>query len=750
HFGMSAAIDGRSIRSLILIALFFALLFLLYPFTRTLGMLGHDSMREVVKFSGPEALFYVRTLLVQTLGLWATIMILFYGLTALTVWYVVLLLLNTRKRRGSRNLVGLISHSVPLVLSAAVAVMSVSSLTAVYATNSEEFRALGSKVEIATERFLKTATLPDRSRSIRTVVFIGESTTNLHWSLYGYPRDTNAPLSPFRDDLIVFRDVVSNSSHTGPSILAAFTVPLDGGPPSTIPDPGASVFEILRRARVSSVWLSNQERSGSFAFSSRIMTGSAEEFDFIRPEAVTHLHWREPSAFDHDLVSLARPRLDEPLDGPEILVLHSYAGHGYYCLNIPIGSRYKVDSLLEKNSSEAILGAVDEKLVDSIDCYDSAMRYVSENIASVIRQIATSDVPTLFFYFADHGESPYTGTGHDSSRHRYEHVRVPMIFYVNDALNEIDPSIRDMLTKNADGEWMLSDLGPSLLDLYGIRNDTARHHSIFAAAKDRDVRSVMARTLLSGSSGSVEIVSRDSDLPFLNDQRNSGDFRGELDLLRENKRMLDRSGAHACLHRANSIAKAIRGAFAVQCIEADVVLGNGEAPPQIHHPPARATGFDLGTLLRIATSYSSHLWLDVKDLTDANCSILEGELAKIDTTAIGNLLVEFPTNININPRLQACAERLRTLGAEISYYLPRLCSSGEGDCGNQLADVRERLGSGIFTGVSFDRKSLNVVRSEPLFRKFRWHTWGYRYNELPEDPENYDFVIYQNSLDGTI
>jgi len=46
------------------------------------------------------------------------------------------------------------------------------------------------------------------------IVIIGESTSNWHMQLYGYNRETNPLLSKIKDELIIFKDVISPNTHT--------------------------------------------------------------------------------------------------------------------------------------------------------------------------------------------------------------------------------------------------------------------------------------------------------------------------------------------------------------------------------------------------------------------------------------------------------------------------------------------------------------------------------------------------------
>ena len=52
------------------------------------------------------------------------------------------------------------------------------------------------------------------------IVHIGESTSSMNWSLYGYFRDTNPRLMSLdENELMIFRNIFSTHTHTTPSLL---------------------------------------------------------------------------------------------------------------------------------------------------------------------------------------------------------------------------------------------------------------------------------------------------------------------------------------------------------------------------------------------------------------------------------------------------------------------------------------------------------------------------------------------------
>lgn len=72
-----------------------------------------------------------------------------------------------------------------------------------------------------------------------------------------------------------------------------------------------------------------------------------------------------------------------------------------------------------------------------IEGYDSATRYVSDNIARSIRETDRMTRPAVFVYFSDHGESPLTGQAHDSARYTWTMGAVPFLVHFNPAARPV-------------------------------------------------------------------------------------------------------------------------------------------------------------------------------------------------------------------------------------------------------------------------------------------------------------------------
>jgi len=86
------------------------------------------------------------------------------------------------------------------------------------------------------------------------ILILGESTSRTHMGLYGYDRNTNPRLSEIRDDLYIFRDVISPHSHTIPIIRKVFT--FSNYEKENVDS--KSLIQYVIKAGYKTYWISNQ------------------------------------------------------------------------------------------------------------------------------------------------------------------------------------------------------------------------------------------------------------------------------------------------------------------------------------------------------------------------------------------------------------------------------------------------------------------------------------------------------------
>ena len=153
----------------------------------------------------------------------------------------------------------------------------------------------------------------------------------------------------------------------------------------------------------------------------------------------------------------------------KLLIFHSYAGHGPYKNALPEKFKIKIDNFFKNKKKKAIFGNVNTN-VQNVEDYDMAISYIDSNLNNVINDLNKSEFPKILIYYSDHGESVYTGRGHDSSRYVHEMSRVPLILYFNSAKIKF-PKLYDIYLNNLNKNYpvTLSQLPSTILDIFGIK-----------------------------------------------------------------------------------------------------------------------------------------------------------------------------------------------------------------------------------------------------------------------------------------
>lgn len=250
----------------------------------------------------------------------------------------------------------------------------------------------------------------------RTVVFVlGESSTRLNWSLYGYPRSTTPELQTMQQQLLKFTDVVTTNGSTVLDMEKILT-------PATRTEPNLfqeqpDIMTIARKAGYKTFWITNHSTD---------MTGLLSIFAASADQTINANHGGSRSEGSYDDVVL--PYLQEALADPapqKFIILHLLNAHPAYYFRYPeVFARFddENDSVQDelKGAGRAIWA---RKMRDQ---YDNAILYSDH----ILRQSITlcekyPDQAIAWLYTPDHGEdvAHYSNfVGHNN--------RVPAMFEI--------------------------------------------------------------------------------------------------------------------------------------------------------------------------------------------------------------------------------------------------------------------------------------------------------------------------------
>jgi len=263
----------------------------------------------------------------------------------------------------------------------------------------------------------------------KTVVFvIGESDTRKDWSLYGYPRKTNPELEKHKDDLVVFRDVISADGSTIGSITKMLSPATMDKPRLWISKP--NIVTIARHLGYKVFWITNQGTVNRGIVS--VMASQADEVIFTNSGGS-----RGESSLDEVVLDPYEKALDDPA-GKKLIVVHILGAHPSYNFRYP--ERY---ARFEDVYDDEV--AVDLKnkhrapwAISFRNMYDSAILYEDYVLSQLLERLMKRNIPkSAWMYIADHGQDVAHHTNFSGHNPRVKEMwEVPMLLWESSAFKD--------------------------------------------------------------------------------------------------------------------------------------------------------------------------------------------------------------------------------------------------------------------------------------------------------------------------
>lgn len=231
--------------------------------------------------------------------------------------------------------------------------------------------------------------LPRQGRKL-IVVVVGEAARWDHFSLNGYPRETN-PLLKY-EEVINFPQFTSSGTETGVSVPSMFSVFGRKGYQKEKVRQTENILDILHRAGVTILWRDNNSDSKGVAV--RL------PYEDFRTSAKNTVCEGGECRDEGMLVGLQEYLAAHPT-GDIVIVLHQMGNHGpaYYKRYPQAYEKFTPvcqSNQLEQCSQESIVNA-----------YDNALLYTDYFLSRVIGFLKQNDAvfQTAMLYMSDHGES---------------------------------------------------------------------------------------------------------------------------------------------------------------------------------------------------------------------------------------------------------------------------------------------------------------------------------------------------------
>lgn len=253
------------------------------------------------------------------------------------------------------------------------------------------------------------------------VVVIGESTTRNNMGIYGYYRDTNPNLSKVKNELYLYKNVISPHIQT---ILSLDKVLSMGDYAQPENNKLGTVIQLANQAGFETYWLSNQKPIGAYE-SLVSLYAKASKHRFY----VSNIY-EGTNKYDEILL----PKLKETIHkkpSKKMIFLHLEGSHISYHKKYPERFDFFKDEPKTQFKTDEAQQIINE--------YDNSIRYNDFIVSQIIEIVKKANKNSYVVYFSDHGEEvfkDYEYFGHHESIGSNAMFEIPFIVWTSDKYNK--------------------------------------------------------------------------------------------------------------------------------------------------------------------------------------------------------------------------------------------------------------------------------------------------------------------------
>ncbi|GGZ81649.1 hypothetical protein GCM10007028_19070 [Algibacter mikhailovii] len=284
------------------------------------------------------------------------------------------------------------------------------------------------------------------------VVIIGESTSRSHLGLYNYYRNTTPNLDRIKNDLLIYKDVISPHAYTVGSLTKILTLGNYEEPEKVF---SGSIIQLLNSAGFSTYWISNQRPIGPYESMVTKISLAAKSSEFLTTDLA-----KLSKVLDGSLIDEFAEVLQNQ-DDRKVIFVHLMGTHHNY------DNRYPDSFNVFKEEPKSNFKSIESRI--KINHYDNAVLYNDFVISSLIKTLKKYNSCSFALYFSDHGEEMYDDinlAGHNEDIYSKKMFEVPFFIWQSKKYNELKE-----LDYNCNRKYMLDDLFHSLADLTGVNAD---------------------------------------------------------------------------------------------------------------------------------------------------------------------------------------------------------------------------------------------------------------------------------------
>jgi heptose-I-phosphate ethanolaminephosphotransferase len=261
------------------------------------------------------------------------------------------------------------------------------------------------------------------------VLVIGESSTRLHWGLYGYPRDTTPNLEKMKDQLSIFTRVVSPRASTIEVLEQALTFADRDNPDAVMTKP--SIMNLMKQAGYKTFWITNQQtitkRNTMLAYFSQL--ADVQRY-------TNNTRYQNSREYDSNVFKPFESALADPASR-KFIVVHLLGTHMKYEYRYPPEFDYFKDRT-------GLPDWLDEPKAQVVNTYDNAVRYNDYVLATLLKTLQAKGERSMLTFMSDHGEDvydtpPHEFVGRNEGNPTLPMFAIPMFVWTSDQWKQDNP-----------------------------------------------------------------------------------------------------------------------------------------------------------------------------------------------------------------------------------------------------------------------------------------------------------------------
>lgn len=303
------------------------------------------------------------------------------------------------------------------------------------------------------------------ANNFNIVMIIGESMIRNHSSLYGYYLPTNPRLSAERDkkNLVVFTNIFTTANYTTPSIRNMMNLnDLSVGENWS----NSVYFPLLLKWGGWSVYHYDNQTITQTSDTGIARMFYADINTYITYDAVSDSIFAHDGEYVDYVERKLKPREKK---GKRFVIYHLTGQH------FPASERYTGPGRFSADDITVDRPWLNNERRNAIAQYDSAMAYNDSIVGAIIDQ-RNDNLPTILFYFSDHGEDCWDMAPLEARNKQMpsdkawldRQFHIPFMVWMSDSFFEQYPEIAKRINEASQRKGMLDNFGQLVLGISGI------------------------------------------------------------------------------------------------------------------------------------------------------------------------------------------------------------------------------------------------------------------------------------------